>query len=163
MTAELKGSQAPGSMPSTDCSPVGAEREEGQRRFTAIDGLTARYQLDERTFEHTLDRSAADEAAIVRGITASLHGVVKPLSRVSSSAARPMLLDGPIVGAPRQDRNPHVQLDVDVPELGSRAVELLQCTSDARAMARARTRATGDDPSEARDRIRTIHRVPAVP
>ena len=96
----------------------------------------AGYQLEERTFEHEVARAAAERAAFVRATTSALRHVAKPVFeavvlRLTHDGGggrveeRPpegrhglrltlwMSLDGPIVGAPRQDHHPYVQLDLD--------------------------------------------------
>lgn len=104
--------------------------------LAAIDELVADYRVEEQAFEHAVALAASERAAFVRAATSALRDVVKPLfETVATRLAHDggdgrvdercpegrhglritlwMSLDGPIVGTPRQDRNPYVQLDID--------------------------------------------------
>lgn len=101
-----------------------------------IDQLVAGYHLEEEELQHAVARAASERTAFVQSATSVLRDVVKPLfETVASRLARDggdgfvderraegrhglritlwMSLDGPIVGTPRQDRHPYIQLDVD--------------------------------------------------
>jgi hypothetical protein len=107
-------------------------------QLLAIDDVLAEYHLERRVALEVAARAAADRDNFERAATHALRNVVKPAlasvaarldadgaggrvdERPASSRHGPRLvlwmsLDGPIVTA-RQDRNPYLQLDLDVPE-----------------------------------------------
>jgi hypothetical protein len=112
------------------------DRPQTPDSLKAIDELVADYRVEEQALEHAVAVAASQRTAFVEAATSALRHVVKPLfdtvaSRlandggdgrvdVSDSEGRHglritlwMSLDGPIVGTPRQDLNPYVQLDLD--------------------------------------------------
>jgi hypothetical protein len=104
--------------------------------LVVIDEMIAQYQLDERSLDHELQRLAAERATFIRATASSFRRVVKPLfesvvSRLADDGGGGrveerltdgredlritlwMSLDGPIIGAPRQDCHPYIQFDID--------------------------------------------------
>jgi hypothetical protein len=102
-----------------------------------VDELLAEYHLERRVAREIEERRAADREQFARAAAHALGCVVKPAlqavadrlvqqgagglveDRRRSGDLGPRLvlwmsLDGPIVGSPRQDRNPYLQLDLDV-------------------------------------------------
>ena len=106
-------------------------------QLCAVDDVLGEYHLERRIVTEHQERTAAERDRFARAASHALRCVVKPaLQAVADRLAedgvgglvqeRPpsarvdlrlvlwMSLDGPIVAAPRQDRNPYLQLDVDV-------------------------------------------------
>lgn len=107
-----------------------------QRQLEAIDELMADYQVEEGALQRAFARAAVERAAFVEDATSTLRHVIKPLfetvaARLAQDGGGGLVVDTPpagrrglrltlwmslagrIAGAPRQDRNPYIQLDLD--------------------------------------------------
>jgi hypothetical protein len=106
--------------------------------LTAVDDILAEYHLERRVALELQARAEADREHFLRTATHALRCTVRPAldaiaarlvgdgagGRVDerSNSERPgmrlvlwMSLDGPVAGQPREDRNPYLRLDLDVP------------------------------------------------